>query len=323
MNRLLPIDAAGYVASSLHAEDRIWIETNCYIDLWIELLHALRLDSAPALACTLSVDFEGDQWQFFKFSLEDLRVLYGLDVAEMNPWRGLEHHVDEQLTMGRLLTAEVDSWYLPDTAGVSYQIEHVKTSIAPNMIDRERQRLGYFHGAGYYELDGADYAGIFGHDRDLSAVLPPYVELVKLDGLKRLGDAEVLDTALALIREHLARRPASNPVRRFRARLESDLEWLRSEGFETFHQYAFATLRQLGSASELTSSLCAWLAERGEPTADASREWCEVASLAKASQFQLARLVRGRGADVDGSLETMERCWATAMDMLVRQYAED
>ena len=321
MNRLLPIDAGSYVSSRLHGEDRVWVETNCYVDLWIELLHALDLDCGPALAFTLSVDFEGDQWQFFKPSAEDLRLLYGLDVAEMNPWRGLEHHIEEQLSMGRLLTAEVDSWYLPDTAGVSYQIEHVKTSIVPNMIDREQKRLGYFHASGYYELEGDDYAGIFGHGRDLTAILPPYVELVKFDGVKHLDDAELLRLAVELTRQHLARRPATNPVRRFRKRLEHDIDWLRSEELETFHLYAFATLRQFGSAAELTGSLCEWLAVHGEPMGDSCGEWSALAAQAKTLQFKLARLVSGREIDVEDVLDSMECGWDKAMDRLVERYA--
>ena len=58
--------------------------------------------------------------------------------------------------------------------------------------------------------------------------------------------------------------PATNPVQRFAKRLEQDVDWLRAEGLETFHLYAFATLRQFGSAAELAGSLCEWLAERGE-----------------------------------------------------------
>ena len=32
-----------YRRHAIHGEDRIWAETNCYVDLWIELLHALGL----------------------------------------------------------------------------------------------------------------------------------------------------------------------------------------------------------------------------------------------------------------------------------------
>jgi hypothetical protein len=321
MIRLLPIDAATYTPSSARENDRIFVETNCYVDLWLELLHALDLDYHPALAFTLSVDFEGDQWTFFKFPAEDLRSLYGLEVAEMNPWRGLEHHIEEQLEMGRLLTAEVDSFFLPDTAGIAHEIAHVKTTIVPNMLDRENRRLGYFHNSRYHELDGDDYAGIFGRDSEDSALLP-YVELVKIDGVRRLTDAELLEGALRLVPEHLSRRPTTNPVQRFAKRLEQDVEFLRSAGLETYHQYAFATMRQFGSAAELTGSLCNWLAERGEPTADAATEWTALASEAKTTMFQLARLMRAdRVLDVDTLLGPMERRWDIAIEMLVGHYA--
>jgi hypothetical protein len=319
MIRLLPIDAVTYRPSELHAEDRVWIETNCYVDLWIELLNALGLDYGPALAFTLSVDFDGDQWQFFKFPTEDLRALYGLDVAEMNPWRGLEHHIDEQLAMGRFLIAEVDAWYLPD-ARDSYRLEHVKTAIAPNLIDRDGRRLGYFHNSGYYELDGDDFEGMLRAGRHRPEILPPYVELVKLDRLHGLDSGRILDQTRALVRAHLERRPETNPVQRFRKRLEQDVEWLAAEELSTFHQYAFATLRQFGSAVELAGSLCAWLAARGEPTADAGHQFGDVASCAKTAQFQLARLVSGRKLDVEPTLDAMERGWDAAMHELGECY---
>jgi hypothetical protein len=318
--RLLPIDAATYVESALHGPERIWRETNCYVDIWIELLHALDLEPAAALPFTASVDFEGDQWAFFKFPLEDLRLLYGLDVIEMNPWRELEHHVEEQLDMGRFLTVEVDAWFLPDTAGVSYQIEHVKTSVVPNMIDRDARRLGYFHGAGYYELENVDYAGVFRLDGGAPGALPPYVELVKLDRLVRPSDDDLTRRALTLVADHVARRPASNPVSRFRDRFKLDLEWLGVEGIETFHLYAFATLRQFGASCELLGSLCEWLSTRGEQVADAGERFTEVARAAKTAQFKLARLATGRKADVDTSLDAMTENWDAGMAKLVELY---
>ena len=322
MIRLLPIDAATYDASTCRAGDRIWIETNCYVDLWIELLHALGLDYHPTLAFTLAVDFDGDQWQFFKFPPEDLRTMYGIEVAEMNPWRGLEHHIEEQLEMGRLLTAEVDSFYLPDTAGISYELAHVKTTIAPNMIDRAGRRLGYFHNSSYYELGGDDFSGLFGHGHVQPEVLPPYVELVKLDVVRPLEDHALFEAALGRVREYVLRRPATNPVPRFAKRLEQDVDWVRAEGLETFHQYAFATLRQFGSAAELSGSLCEWLAGHGEPTADAAREWTALASDAKAAMFQLARLMRAdRVLDIEALIAPMQRRWDAAMEVLVDRYA--
>ncbi len=63
---VLHLDAANYQRHALHAEDRAWVEKNCYIDIWIEVLHALGLDPLPVLPFTLTIDFETDQWTFFK-----------------------------------------------------------------------------------------------------------------------------------------------------------------------------------------------------------------------------------------------------------------
>jgi len=180
---LPPLTEAGFTPHPLHATERTWTETNCYVDVWIEVLHALGLDPVAAAAFTLNCDFEGDQWTFFKYPPEDLRTLFGLEVSEMNIWRPVVDHVEEQLAMGRLCTVEGDAWFLPDTRGVSYRSEHVKTTIVPARLDRPARHLGYFHNAGFYELGGDDFDGLFrlGEHAD-PAALPPYVESIRLDG---------------------------------------------------------------------------------------------------------------------------------------------
>jgi len=223
--------------------------------------------------------------------------------------------------MGRFLIVEVDSYYLPDTARVSHGIEHVKTLIAPNMIDREQRRLAYFHNAGYYELEGDDFARIFERPVDRPEMLPPYVELVKLDRIRHLDEDKLLSAALGLVRAHLQRRPATNPVQRFRKRLDHDIGWLRSDGLATFHLYSYATLRQFGSSAELAGSLCDWLAERGEPIAQVAVDFRELASDAKTAQFQLARLVSGRTVDIGPILQRLEARWASTMHALAVRYA--
>jgi hypothetical protein len=304
----------------------VWPETNCSTDLWIELVHALRLDPVPLLAFTLSVDFEGDQWQLFTLPLEDLRLMYGIDVAEVNPWRGLEHHITEQLTTGRTLTAEVDSYYLPDTAGRSYQCEHGKTSIVPNMLDRDRKRMGYFHGAGYYELEGSDYRGALGLDR----VTAPRGQLVKVDALERPDDEELLERTLDLVHEHIRRRPSSNPVTRFAKRFEEDLEWLRARDLGTFHAYAFATVRQFGACTQLSAALCQWLADRHELSVLAADHFSALSILAKTLQFKMARsygsappssrFTTGRAVDVAPLIADMERRWDAAMTLVADRH---
>ena len=72
----------GYQSHFSYAGERIWPETDCYLDLWIETLHALGLDPVPAFACALSADHDGLQWTFLKQQPADLRRLYGLEVTE-------------------------------------------------------------------------------------------------------------------------------------------------------------------------------------------------------------------------------------------------
>ncbi|MEY2452330.1 MAG: hypothetical protein QOD92_1904 [Acidimicrobiaceae bacterium] len=320
---LLGIDAATYRPHPLHTTERVWPESNCYVDLWIETLHALGFEPLAAAAFTLSTDFEGDQWTFFKFPLEDLRAMYGIDVNEMNVWQPLETHVVEQLALGRLLTVEADSWYLPDTTGVAYRLDHQKTAIVPQLIDPDARRLGYFHNAGYFELSDDDYDGVLRRTDELRdpRVMPPYVELVKLDGVRRSALSELVEGAIELTRAHLARRPATNPVQRMRKRLGDDLEWLRSQPLEMFHRWAFGFCRQGGSNAELAAAYVDWLAANDSnaiaPAADAFRE---LSNATKTLQFTLARAARGRSVDVDGNLDAMERHWDSAMAVLVARY---
>jgi len=321
--QLLDIDASTYRPHPLHSGERVWTETNCYVDLWIELLHALGLEPLAAAAFTLRTDFEGDQWTFFKFPLEDLWALYGIDVYEMNAWQPIEHHIVEQLELGRLLTVEVDSWYLPDTAGVSYQLDHVKSSIVPNGIDPDRRELAYFHNAGYFELAGDDYDGVLRRTPELSdpRFLPPYVELVNLDALRHDDAATLRENATSLTRAHLGRRPSTNPVLRMRKRLAGDVAWLATQSLDTFHQWAFGFCRQCGANAELAAAFVDWLAAGDTPALAASVDaFREMANEAKTLQFSLARAARGRAVDVEPILDALEHHWDAAMAPLVAHY---
>jgi hypothetical protein len=156
---LFGTDPAIYRPHELHAPDRAFRETNCYADIVIELLHARGDDPLAALGATIRTDFEGDQWTFFKPPFGDLETLFGIDIHEMQPYRPLPEQISQQLREGRTLIVEVDAWNLPDTAGTSYRSEHVKTSIAPEAIDLESERLRYFHNCSLFELAGDDYCG--------------------------------------------------------------------------------------------------------------------------------------------------------------------
>ena len=128
-------DPAGYQRHLLHGDDRTYVESNCYSDVIIELLHACGYEPLAAFGHLVRMDFEGDQWTFFKPPPEDLESLFGVDIHEMQPYRPLPEQIAEQLRIGRTIIVELDSWYLPDTASTSYRSEHVKSSIAADAID--------------------------------------------------------------------------------------------------------------------------------------------------------------------------------------------
>ena len=318
----LPVlTAAGFTPHPLHAAERTWTETNCYVDVWIEVLHALGLDPVAAAAFTLSCDFEGDQWTFFKYPPEDLRTLFGLEIAEMNIWRPVVDHVEEQLALGRLCTVEGDSWFLPDTRGVAYRTEHVKTTIVPAALDRDARTLGYFHNAGYFELAGDDFDGRFrlGAYAD-PAALPPYVESIRLDRVHR-ESPDLVERVVGLTREHLARRPLDNPVQRMAVRMTADLAWLAGQDLDAFHLYAFGMCRQCGASAELAATFVDWLNTHHEPGTEAAADaFRDMAEGAKALQFALARVVRGRSVDLGPVLDGMAERWAAAMAVLDARY---
>jgi len=324
MVRLWNIEPGAYARHPLHATDRAWLEANCSVDLWVELLHTAGAEPLAALPFALAVDVEGDQWTFFKFPLADLEALYDVSVFELNVWRPLVLHVAEQLALGRPSIVEVDAFYLPDTGGTSYRAGHVKTSIGIQGLDREGRRLGYFHNAGYYELTGEDFAGVFRLEGHLTGpeYLPPYVEVAKLGTRQVPTGRALVDASLALLRAHLARRPASNPFRRYAPRFERDLDWLSTEPLSCFHSYAFATLRQFGAAFELAGAYLRWLQAGGECGLERAEESCElIATTAKALQFKTARAVSTRRPlDAAPLLEKMAGAWDETMTTLTDRY---
>ncbi|HUD18295.1 MAG TPA: DUF1839 family protein [Acidimicrobiales bacterium] len=316
------LDPATYEPHPLHAPDRNWTETNCWQDMMIELLHTLCLDPVAAAACTLSTDFDGDHWTLLKFPPEDLRALFGLEVAEMYVWRPVIDHLADHLSQGHLLTVEVDAFYLPDTAGITYHLDHAKTGVILQMLDAGNRRLGYFHNAGYFELEGDDFDGIFylPEGRD-PRILLPYIELVRLDRIRHDDDEKLLDTVVALTREHVGRRPTTNPMPRLRARLEGDLAWLAAQDDAAFHTYAFATCRQCGANAEVAAAFVDWLdTHDGGGLDKAAEAFGSIASTAKGLQFLLARAARGRTIDLEAPLAEMEEAWERSMGIMVERY---
>ncbi len=315
--RVLPeLEAASYARHALHADDRIWVEKNCYIDIWIEVVHALGLDPVAMLPFVVAIDFVDDQWTFFKPPHGELHELYGLDVQELNVWRPLLDHARTHLAAGRLISTEADAWWLPDTAGTDYRTQHTKTTIVIADLDVEARRLGYFHNASYHQLEGEDFARTFGLDHPRAPdFMPLFAETIDVKKKVARTPAELRARSRVLLRRHLARRPDGNPVSRFGERFARDLPWLQEQGLGFYHQWAFATVRQLGAASELAAQHARWLEEPA--LAPAAEAFEAVASQAKAFILKAARAVNGKRAlDASGQFAEMATAWQRGMDVL-------
>jgi hypothetical protein len=301
MRQVWPLVPSSYVPHAIHRAGSAWPESNCYVDLWIELLHAAGFEPLAALPCALTIDLEGDQWTFFKFPLADLSELYGLDVFELNVWRSLCDHVEDQLAQRRPLIVEVDAFHLPDTAGVSYGVAHAKTSIG-----------------------GDDFAAVLRLAPPLASPehLPPYTEVVKLGVRPPCTGGALVTRSLDLLRANLGRCPGRNPFLRYAAVFTSHLDWLAGGSLDEFHRYAFATLRQCGSAFELAAAYLRWLGTQGEDNLQAIAASCDaIATTAKTLQFKTARVVQThRPFDAAPLLAAMADAWDVVMRALAARY---
>jgi hypothetical protein len=308
-------DPHTYRPHALHDPERMWPETNCYVDLWIEVLNAFGTSPEAMLGFSLAQDFEGDQFTFFKVPLEDLDSLYEIRCTELAIFDRVESHVATQIARGRLCLVEMDSFYMPDTRGVAYGQEHGKTTVAINRLDVENRRLDYFHNAGFFRLEGADFDGLF-HLNDGPEDLPflPYTEFAKFPD-RQPDEAHLRREAKRLLAVHFARRPEANPVAAFASVFPQQVEAVADRPFGFFHKYAFNTLRQLGANFELAGTHLEWIAPDGS-LAEAAEAARKISETAKSVQFQIARAVTRRKFDplataLDPAIEAWDRLMTT------------
>ncbi len=309
-------EATGYRSHPLHGEDSAWPEKNCYADLWIELLHSLGLEPRAVLPFTLAVDFEGDQWTFFKPPLSDLRELYGIDVQELSVWRPLIDHALEHLAAGKLISTEADAFWLPDTRGTDYRSAHTKTTILLARIDVESRRLGYFHNAGYFELSGEDFAQVFRLDAGLDpGFMPLYAELVRIERRVARPSPVLAAMSFELVRRYADWRPARNPFSQFGARVDRQLDELRVAGLPGYHAWAFASIRQAGAAFELAAANLRWLADLGYgPLGAAAPSFDAISQASKALILKGARAIHtGKALELAPLAAAMTQAWDQGM----------
>lgn len=322
---MLVLDPTTHTPHALHDGERRWPQTNCWTDLWIEIVAALGHDPHAMLGFTLTQDYEGDQATFFKVEAADLERLWGLRLAELSIFDRLDAHVVEQAKRGRIVVVEVDGHWLPDTLGVSYRLTHPKTTIGIVRIDMDAREIGYFHNSGFYRLSDEDFDGIFGakdvpHD---PTALFPYAEFLKIPD--HAPAVDVRAEAKALLTHHLARRPAANPLAAWASDFERHAADLATRPPEWFHIYAFNLPRQFGANFELLGSHLRWLAEEGDAALIAAAEAAdEIAETAKIFQFKLARAMARRKFDgLVPLIDTMAAAWDRMMSLLDSTAAGD
>lgn len=310
LTSLFELDPETYVDHPLHGDDRTYSETNCYVDCLVEMLNAAGLPPEAMLGGAVAADFELDQWTFFKPTPGDLFRLYGIDLHEVQPYRGFPTLIETRLAAGQTVMPEVDSFYLPDVAATSYRTDHVKSTIIAESIDVDAKVLRYFHNTSYHELAGEDFDKLFatysgdGH-------LPTYVELIRFAAGPVPAGEELKAVARELLAEYLARRPGENPFARFSTQLEADLPALLEGSTEGYHAYAFHNPRMVGASMELLASHVRWLfGDEGEKAA------AQLDDVVGGSKMLLFRLARQRAFDVAGVIGPMAQAYESAVTEL-------
>ncbi|SAK87163.1 DUF1839 family protein [Caballeronia ptereochthonis] len=308
----LRMRARRHHAHALHRGERIWREGVAPVDLWIELLHGSGLEPRAALAFTVTQDFEDDQFTLGKLPVEDIEKLYGLQVQELAVFDSLEARALVQTRRANIVLVEVDAFFLPDMGAGAYRREHARTTIGIDVIDPDARRLGYFHHTGYHLLNGDDYDGVLRpdatHDQDRSAQpLFPHVEFVKR-ARDPLSGTPLAEVSADLLCAHLLRRPAHNPITRWREAFPEHVETMIARGEPYARLYAFNVMRQLGANFELLAHYLQWMREQGfdipmQAHAGARR----IASETMVMQCRLARaLSHGRRELCEASFDVVE-----------------
>jgi Domain of unknown function (DUF1839) len=302
-------DPARYTSHALHAPGRTYLETNCYVDVLIELIHARGDEPLAMLGFIARTDWEGDQFTYAKPRQADMERLYGIEIHEMLPYRSLPEHIEEQLAQARTVLLEIDAWYLPDTSATSYRREHLKTTVAPETIDRGAERMRYFHNAGFFELEGEDYRGAFRmlpHFTD--DVMDPFTEIVRFDADTRLTGDALREAARDLLVQHYRLRPERNPFMAWAERMREDLPRLLEGEPQDYHEYAFVTVRMVGSAFELFADHVAWvLGPDGTVAAEAMRR------IVEGTKTLSFRLARRRAFDPEPPIAMLAEAWDEGM----------
>jgi hypothetical protein len=315
MNKqLFELTPEAFKPHALHSSDKNFRETNCYADLIIEIVNCLGLNPIPCLAYTLGGDFEGDQWTFGKPSHDDLFNLYGIQIEELSLYRTLVDQMTTQVNLGKVPMIEADAYYLPDTEGIDYRQNHVKTTIGITHIDITTKKMFYFHNDVLAKLEGEDFDQILQPPASLlEAYLSPYCELLKLKNLKKIDEKELRIIALINAAKHFRKRANTNPIIAYQSAIATHQMQIIQGGQAAYHAYTFVAPRQMGASHELGSAFLSWLSQDHQDLAVAANAFEAIAGLSKSLVLKLARVAHsGKPANLEGIFTDIAHQWEIA-----------
>jgi hypothetical protein len=306
----------GFVAHPLlHGHEENFRETNCYSDLIIEIINGLGMNPIACLGYTLAADFEGDQWTFGKPSHHDLEALYGVRIEELTLYRPLVDQIVTQVTRGSIPLVEADAYHLPDTEGIDYRKNHVKTTIGITYINVEQKIMHYFHNAIFMRLEGDDFDGVLAPLASThQGYLPPYCEIAKINQAFQLSDDDLRARAMKLAEFHLCKRPRYNPISAHAEAMQAHQQAIIEQGQAAYHAYTFVAPRQLGASHQLGAHFLRWLGNNtNQPLIEAASAFDSIATLSKSLVLKLARVAHsGRPADLTAMFDELAAHWTHA-----------
>ena len=204
--------------TTLHGGERTYPETNCYADILDRAAARPRRRAAGRRWALVRMDFEGDQWTFFKPPPGGPRARCSASTSTRCSRTGrCPTRSPSSSPPGRTMIVELDSWYLPDTAATELpQRSHVKTTVAIEAIDREARAAALLpqrrRCTSSPARTTAARCGLDGSRRRGAAALHRAGALRRRAAPDRRGAA--LRGRASCSADHLARRPRDQPVRR-------------------------------------------------------------------------------------------------------------
>jgi len=133
-----------------------------------------------------------------------------------------------------------------------------------NDLDPDKRRLGYFHNAGYYSLEGEDFARTLRLEHaagsDFHAV---FAELVRIDALVRRPATELVALSRSLWRRHLKRARRATPCAASRGASSRTCPGIQERGLPTTTPGRSARSASSARRLELAAANLKWLASEG------------------------------------------------------------